>query len=169
MRLRHKADCVKSIPDLQKVSRTVIGQIDELEKLALPLNSNTPPTSDQLFKFANSDHDEIILSLLVSANRFGKLTKGSACGLKSSLPASILKDLRILRNLWEHRDEKPMTINGKWLEDRPENLKWLKRSYGETWAIAYSLTAGPDDVRIGERLSLKSLRAEAEHWLSMEI
>ncbi len=168
MRLRNKAECVKLILDLQKVSRTVIARMDALEKLAQPLTSNSAPTTAQLLKFANSDHDEVILSLLVSANRFGKLTEGAACGLKSTLPASSLKDLRILRNLWEHRDEKPMLLNGKWLEDRKDNLRWLSSTYGENWSIAYSLTAGPDDLRIGDKVSLKALQAEAEHWLKME-
>jgi hypothetical protein len=168
MRFTNNAECVKLILDLQKVSRTVLAQIDALQLLARPLTSDGPPTSDQLLKFANSDHDEIILSLLVSANRFGKLTEGAACGLISTLPASSLKDLRILRNLWEHRDEKPMLLNGKWLEDRKDNLRWLSSTYGENWSIAYSLTAGPDDLRIGNKLSLKSLQAEAEHWLKVE-
>jgi hypothetical protein len=167
--MTNKAENVKLILELQKVSRTVIAQINALEKLALALTSNIPPTSEQLLKFANSDHDEVILSLLVSANRFGKQAKFGLGGRTSTLSASSIKDLRILRNLWEHRDEKPMGLNGKWLEDRRANLRWLNDAYGENWALAYSLTAGPADVRIGERLSLKSLRAEAEHWLSIEV
>ena len=81
------------------------------------------------------------------------------------MPDSSLEDLRVLRNLWEHRDEKPMQSNGKWRENRADNRKWPRECYGENWALAYSLSVGTIDVKIGDRLSLRALKVEANHWL----
>ena len=163
-----KAACLKLLHDLQKASRTVLAHTEKLETLTRPLATCRPACSDQILRFANSDHNEVTLMLLVAANRFVKLTKSGDCSYTSTLPFSSLKDLRILRNLWEQRDEKPMVLNGKWRETRPENLKWLEEAYRENWALAYSISAGPDDIRIGNKVSLKALRLEAEHWINME-
>lgn len=56
----NNAECVKLILDLQKVSRTVISQVDNIENLTRPLTTKSPATSAQLLKFANSDYDEAI-------------------------------------------------------------------------------------------------------------
>lgn len=168
MNLTGKAECLRLLHDLQKASRTVLAQLEKLETLTRPIATDSPASSEQLLKFVNSDHDEVTLMLLVAANRFVKLTKLGDCGYTSTLPVSSLKDLRILRNLWEHRDEKPMLLNGKWHETRPENLMWLEEAYGENWALAYAISVGPDDIRIGNKLSLQALRLEAKQWINME-
>lgn len=165
MGLKSDAECLKLLHDLQKTSRTVLTQIEKLETLLRPLIAEIPATERQLLEFANSDHDELVLMLLVSANRFGKLTRFGHCGFKPTLPDTSLEDLRVLRNLWEHRDEKPMQSNGKWRETRADNQKWLRECYGENWALAYSLSVGAIEVKIGGRLSLSALKVEANYWL----
>jgi hypothetical protein len=83
----------------------------------------------------------------------------SHCGCTSTWPGSELEDLRVIRNFGEHKDERLLQSKGKWPENMADNQKWLKAYYGENSVSAYFLSAGANEVKVGDQLSLKVLKA----------
>jgi hypothetical protein len=151
--------------NLREASRDLLERIQAFETNATLFNEAIKSAATGQETRPQS-HFFDIRHVLVSANDLVKIFKSQHIGLKSGLSDSDLETIKHLRDLWEHRDEKPIQPGGKWNEKHAEHRKWLDRVYGDNWILAYSLTLQPSgDHLIGGVLPLSKLRDEAKRWL----
>jgi hypothetical protein len=165
-----RSECLKLLLDLQKTSRSVLRFLYEVELVweRLSLNLERSPTPAE--PLVDPDLDERVTAFLVAANRFNRLLGNNACVLESTLSKTEQNNIRMLRNMWEHRDEKTILPGGRWDESlHPKNIMWLDTAYGQNWLLVFSLTRSECDLIIGELVSTQRLKHECDHWISLEL
>jgi hypothetical protein len=150
--------------ELQEVSRSVLKYCRELEEVFSFQEPGKVASESELEAFANSGYKETVKHLLLASNKLGDLYIRQA-EMESNHSPSMKYNIRMLRNMWEHREEKLIGPAGQW-DDNKANTKWLNEKYGRNWSLCWSISKGQDGITIGELMPVAALRDEASHWLA---
>lgn len=106
---------------------------------------------------------ETYLFLLV-ANQFGKALGELGDYVTQHITKSDIRNLRKVRNAWEHQDEKLSQQSFPWNDEKLG--KWLTKTYGTNWINVYSTSAGQGNPLIGEVVSVVRVTSEAQAYVS---
>ena len=169
MSAQYSAEQLRVILEQQKTSSSILRFAAELRsKLDLAWQPATHESED-LLKFANSDYDESIKHLLLAANALTDVLENTSSVFDRVISDEDARNIKRLRDIWEHRPEKVRTFNGKWAEKKKFTRIWLDDQFGDNWSMAFSVTIGPKGRYLAGLISLDRLEAEANYWLGITI
>ena len=104
--------------------------------------------------------------LLLIAHQFGQSVTRTVSLSPAWIVGFDLEDLRMVRNLWEHRDEKIQIGVGRWREKQCRQ-EWLDKTYPGGWLQVYSVSSGPSGMSIGKVVNVEQLKSVATNVMSM--
>jgi hypothetical protein len=109
---------------------------------------------------------EVYLFLL-AANQLTRLLGNNKVPKKQYLTDKEIKDIKHLRNIWEHRHPATTKLFTKWDPEIRGQQNWLKETFPENKGAVYEIHSDSFDTRVAGIVSVRRVIQEAEFWIGV--
>ena len=159
-------------PDFQERIKLRIAQdagivIKQAERLLILLNQMYDHKVENVGLGVRYKEDAFageVYLFLIAASQFGKRFLGNSSPECLSLNQTNLKDIRAVRNIWEHHADYMVTGKEAFSSLRPESRDWLDQRLPGNPSQVFVVSSFPGTYTIAEHINILKIVKEARYW-----